>query len=124
MRDAGQDGMNFWLSRGAVVPTIVHLVQQLKQMNSKTSLLKVSVTQVGQSINSRFSKIVKALSLRPISNSNSFSDSLYCVATLLNPKVKLRWIDLLDYAPSLQSTLKHAMMSLALDECELNPSVL
>ena len=42
--------------------------------------------------------------------------------TLLDPKFKLRWIYLLDYAPSLQSKLKHAMMSLVLDECELNPN--
>ena len=106
-----------------VVPAIVHLVHHLKQMNSKTSLLRKLVVQLDQSIKTRFSGIVKRLSLEPISDNDPFSDPLYFVATLLDPKFKLRWIYLLDYAPSLQSKLKHAMMSLVLDECELNPNM-
>ena len=105
-----------------VVPAIVHLVHHLKQMNSKTSLLRKLVVQLDQSIKTRLSGIVKRLSLEPISDNDPFSDPLYFVATLLDPKFKLRWIYLLEYAPSLQSKLKHAMMSLVLDECELNPN--
>ena len=106
-----------------VVPAIVHLVHHLKEMNSKTSLLKKLVGQLEHSINTRFSGIVKRLSLQPISYNDPFSDPLYFFATLLDPKFKLRWISLLDYAPSLQSKLKHALMSLMLDECELNPNM-
>ena len=103
-----------------VVPAIVH---HLKQMNSKTSLLKKLVTQLDRSINSRFSGIVKRLSLHQISVNDPFSDPLYFVAILLDPKFKLRWIYLLDYAPSLQTKMKHAIMSLVLDECELHPNM-
>ena len=106
-----------------VVPAIVHLVHHLKEMNSKTSLLKKLVGQLEHSINTRSSGIVKRLSLQPISYNDPFSDPLYFVATLLDPKFKLRWISLLDYAPSLQSKLKHALMSLMLGECELNPNM-
>ena len=66
---------------------------------------------------------MKRLSLEPSSDSDPFSDPLYFVATILDPKFKLCWIYLLDYAPSLQFKLKHAMMSLVLDECELNPNM-
>ena len=106
-----------------VVPAIVHLVHHLKQMNSKTSLLRKLVVQLDQSIKTCFPGIVKCFSLEPTSDNDPFSDPLYFVAILLDPKFKLRWIYLLDYAPSLQSKLKHAMMSLALDECELNPNM-
>ena len=102
-----------------MVSAIVHLVHHLEQMNSKTSLLKKLVVTLDQSINTRFSEIVKRLSLQPISD----IDPLYFVATLLDPKFKLRWIYLLDYAPSLQSKLKYAMMSLVLEECELNSNM-
>ena len=106
-----------------VVPAIVQLVHHLKQVNSKTSLLRKLVIQLDQSIKTRFSGMVKRLSLEPISDNDPFSDPLYFVATLLDPKFKLRWIYLLDYAPSIQSKAKHAMMSLVLDECELNPNM-
>ena len=106
-----------------VVTAVVHLVHHLKQMNSKTSLLKKLVVQLDQSIKPGFSGIVKRLSLEPIPDNDPFSDPLYFVAMLLDPKFKLRWIYLLDYAPSLLSKLKHAMMSLVLDECELNPNM-
>ena len=66
---------------------------------------------------------MKRLSLQPISNSDPFSDLLCFITILSDPKFKLRWIHLLDYAPSLQSKLKHTMMSLVLDECELNLNV-
>ena len=84
-----------------VVPAIAHLVDHLKQMNSKTSLLRKLVVQLDQSIKTPFSGMMKRLSLEPISDNDPFSDPLYFVATLLDPKFKLRWIYLLDYAPSL-----------------------
>ena len=102
-----------------VVPAIVHLIHHLKQMNSKMSLLKKLVVQLDQPINTRFSRIVERFSLQSISD----NDPLYFVAILLDPKFKLRWIYLLDYVPPLQSKLKHAMMSLVLDECKLIPNV-
>ena len=77
-----------------VVPAIVRLVHHLKQMNSKTSLLR-------KLVKTRFSGMVKRLSLESISDNDPFSDPLYFAATLVNPKFKLRWIYLLDYAPSL-----------------------
>ena len=62
-----------------VVPAIIHLIHHLKRMNSKISLLEKLVVQLDQSINIRFSGIVKRLSLQPIfdNDSLSFSDPLY-----------------------------------------------
>ena len=72
-----------------MVPTIVHMARYLKQMNSETSLLKRLVSQLDQSINAHFSRIVKRLSLQSLSNSDLFSDPLYFAVTLLDPKFKL-----------------------------------
>ena len=40
VRDAGQDGMNFWLSRGALVPTLVnYLVSKILGKIQGTEML-------------------------------------------------------------------------------------
>jgi len=101
-----------------VVPAIVHILSHLKQMKSKVSLLKNLVNQLEQSINSRFAGIVKRLSLQPVLDDDPFNDPLYFVASLLDPKFKFRWIYLMEYTPSNESKIKHAMINLVLDECE------
>jgi hAT family C-terminal dimerisation region len=103
-----------------VVPAIVHILHHLKQMNANVSLLKKLINQLDQSINIRFAGIIKRLLLQPILDSDPFNDPLYFVATLLDPKFKFRWIYLMNYAPSMQSKIKHAMLNLVLDECERN----
>lgn len=103
-----------------VVPAIVHIIHHLKQMNAKASLLKKLITQLDQSINIRFAGIVKRLSMLPVLDSDPFNDPLYFVATLLDPKFKFRWIYLMNYASSMESKIKHAMINLVLDECERN----
>ena len=103
-----------------VVPSIVHVIHHLKQMKTKTSLLKKMITQLDRSINIRFSGIVKRLSMKPINKNDPFNDPLYFVATILDPKFRFRWLSLLDYSQSFESKVKQSLMNLIFDECECN----
>ena len=73
-----------------VAPAIVHIVHHLKQMYLKTLVLKHLASQLDLSINALFPGIIMCLLLQPISDGDPLSDLLYFVATLLDPKFKLR----------------------------------
>lgn len=103
-----------------VVPAVVHIIHHLEQMKGKVSLLKTLITQLEQSMNTRFAGIVKRLSLQQVLDCDPFNDPLYFVATLLDPKFKFHWMYLMDYTAPMESKLKHAMINLVLDECERN----
>jgi hypothetical protein len=103
-----------------VVPSIVHVIHHLKQMNTKTSLLKKLIIQLDRSINTRFSGIVKRLFMKPINKNDPFNDPLYFVTTILDPKFRFRWLSLMNYSHSFESKVKQSLMNLILDECECN----
>ena len=51
----------------------------------------------------RFVGIVKRLFLEPVVDSDPFSDPLYFVATLLDPKFKFCWMYLMNYSQTFDS---------------------
>ena len=103
-----------------IVPSIVHIMDHLKQMSTTVLLLKKLISQLDLSIHTRFAGIVKRLFMKPVAENDPFNDPLYFIATLLDPKFKFRWTYLMSYSQSMESKLKHSMISMVLDECERN----
>lgn len=103
-----------------VVPSIVHIIHHLAQMKMNVLLLDKLLSQLKQSINLRFSGIVKRLSMKPVTNSDPFGDPIYFIATILDPKFRFRWLGLLKLPQSSESKVKQSLLDLILDECELN----
>jgi hypothetical protein len=99
-----------------VVPSIVYVIHHLKQMKTKTSLLKKLINQLDRSINTRFSGILKRSFMKPVIK----NDPLYFVVTILDPKFRFRWLSLMNYSHSFESKVKQSLMNLILDECECN----
>ena len=83
-----------------VVPSIVHILVHLQQMDQKVSLLKKLTAHLDPSVRARFAGIVKRLFLEPVVNSDPFKDPLYFIATLLDPRLKFRWMYSMNYAQS------------------------
>ena len=58
--------------------------------------------------------------MESVNRSDPFNDPLYFVATLLDPKIRFRWLSLMNYPPPFESKVKKSLMNLVLDECECN----
>ena len=103
-----------------VVSSIVHVIHHFKQMKTRKSSLKKLITELDRSINTRFSGIVKGLSMQPANKNDPFNDLLYSVATILDPRFGFRSLSMMDYFQSFESKVKQSLMNLILDECECN----
>jgi hypothetical protein len=57
-------------------------------MKTGTALLTKMITQLDQSINKRFSGILKNLSMKLVNKHDPFNDPLYFIATVLDPNFK------------------------------------
>ena len=103
-----------------VVPSVVHIIHHLKQIKTKISLLKKMIIQLDRSINTRFSGIMKRLSMKSINKNDPFNDPLYFTAAILDPKFRFRWLSLMNYSQTFESKVKQSLINLVLDECEYN----
>ena len=83
-----------------VVPSIVHILVHLQQMDQSVSLLKKLTAHLDRLARASFAGIVKRLFLEPVVNSDPFNDRLYFIATLLDPKFKLRLMYSMNYTKS------------------------
>ena len=83
-----------------VVPSIVHILVHLQQMDQSVSLLKKLTAHLDRSARARFAGIVKRLFLEPVVDSDPFNDPLYFIATLFDPKFKFRWMYSMNHTQS------------------------
>ena len=103
-----------------VVPSIVHVIDYLKNIKPHTSVLKKMCMQFEQSINKRFIGIVKRLSQQNVDTDDPFSDPIYFVCTVFDPKFKFYGLSHMDYKPIAESQTKQSSIQMILDECDQN----
>jgi hypothetical protein len=103
-----------------VVPSVVHVIDHLKNVKPNISLLKKMCIQLEQSINKRFAGIVKRLSQEIVFTDDPFSDPIYFVCAVLDPEFKLYWLSQMNYKPVIESQMKQSLIQMILDECEQN----
>ena len=103
-----------------VVPSVVHLIDHLKNMKPHVSFLKNLCLQLEQSIHKRFSGIIKRLNQEPVSINDGFSDPIYFICTILDPSFKFYWISQLNLQSTMNVQLKQSLIQILLDECQLN----
>lgn len=101
-----------------VVPSVVHLIEQLKIIAPNVSFLKRMCLQLEKSINKRFSGIVKRLSQEYVSSDDPFSDPIYFVSAVLDPEFKFYWINQMNYRPTIESQIKQTLIELVMAECK------
>jgi hypothetical protein len=106
-----------------VVPSIVHLIDHLNKIKPHLHFLKKLSTQLDQSIEKRFSGIVKRLLQKTIFDEDPFSDPVYFVSTILDPQFKFFWLSQMHYKPAVEARMKQSLIQLLLDQCEMNNSL-
>ncbi|CAF3674809.1 unnamed protein product [Rotaria socialis] len=90
-----------------VVPSVVHIIDHLKNIKSNISFLKKMCLQLEQATNERFSSIVKRLSQQIVYKDDPFSDPIYFVCTVLDPEFNFFWLIQMNYTPILESVTAH-----------------
>lgn len=105
-----------------IVPSVVHVIDHLKSMKSQVSLMKSLCEQLQQSIDKRFSGIVKRLNQQSVYMDDPFSDPIYFVCTILDPEFKFYWLNQMNYKPITESKMRQSLIQLILNECEQNTS--
>jgi hypothetical protein len=106
-----------------VVPSVVHIIDHLKNIKPCVTFLKKICIELEQSINRRFSGIVKRLSQQIVSIDDPFSDPIYFVCTVLDPEFKFYWLSQMNYKPAVESQIKQSLIQMIIDECEQNIDV-
>ena len=76
-----------------VVLSIVHLVDHLNKIKPQLAFLKKLCTQLHQSIEKRFSGIIKRLMQKTLADTDPFSDPVYFVSSFLDPQCNLFWLN-------------------------------
>jgi len=103
-----------------VVPSIVHIIDHLKNVKSRMSLLTKTREQLEQSINKRFAGIVKRLYQQNICPNDPFADPIYFICAVLDPEFKFYWLRQIKYKLNLEFQIKQSLIQMILNECEQN----
>lgn len=106
-----------------VVPSLVHIIDHLKNIKSSVLVLKNICIELEQAINRRFSGIVKRLSQQIVSIDDPFSSPIYFICTVLDPEFKFYWLRQMNYKPTVESQMKQFLIQLLIEECERNIDV-
>ena len=106
-----------------VVPSIVHLVDHLNNMKTQLAFLKKLCLQLHQSIEKRFSGIIKRLMQKTMSDTDPFSDPVYFVSTILDPQFELFCLSQMHYKPVTESKVKQSLLQLVLEQFEISDSL-
>ena len=101
-----------------VVPSIVHLLDHLNAMKSSVTHLNKLISQLEPAINKRFAGIVSYLLQQPVSDDEPYSDPIYFVTSVLNPRFKLYWLQQMKYNPAVEPRMKQLLIQTVLKECE------
>lgn len=101
-----------------VVPSVVHIIDHLKNIKPHVTFLKKMRIQLEQAINKRFSGIIKFLSQQLVSTKDPFSDPIYFICAVLDPEFKFLWLNQMNYKPTIEAQIKQSLIQLILDECE------
>ncbi|CAM4844568.1 unnamed protein product, partial [Rotaria magnacalcarata] len=101
-----------------VVPSIVHLIDHLKNIRVRVSLLTKICERLEQSINERFAGIVKRFDQKDICSNDPFSDPIYFICAVLDPEFKFYWLRQLRLKVQVESEIKQSIIQMVLNECE------
>lgn len=101
-----------------VAPSIVHLIDHLKNTKPRMSLLMKTCEQLEQSINKRFAGIIKRLSQQSICVDDPFSDSIYFIGAILDPEFKLYWLSQVNYKTNVEAEVRQSLIQMVLHQCE------
>lgn len=99
-----------------VVPSIVHLINHLRNFQEKNTNCFKFVQQLQSSIDKRFTGIIHHLKLIDVHENDPFHDRLYFMATVLDPAFKFYWIHELDVDITVQAQLKHDIVQMIINE--------
>ncbi|CAF1579247.1 unnamed protein product, partial [Didymodactylos carnosus] len=103
-----------------VVPSVVHIIDHLKNTKPNISFLKKTCIQLEQSINKRFAGIIKRLSQQIVLSNDPFSDPIYFVCAVLDPQFKLYWFSQMSYTATVETQMKQTLIQMIMDKCEQN----
>ncbi|CAF1410431.1 unnamed protein product [Adineta ricciae] len=106
-----------------VVPSIVHIIDHLKNIKPNIQFLKKMCTQLETSVHTRFAGITKRLTQQIVSTDDPFSDPLYFVSAVLDPEFKFYWLGQMDYKPAVETQMKQLLIQLILNECDTNDNI-
>ncbi|CAF2979241.1 unnamed protein product [Rotaria sp. Silwood2] len=99
-----------------VVPSIVHLVTHLRDINEDISFCGKLVQQLQASIETRFSGIINRLNQVDVINNDHYGDPLYFIAAFLDPSFKFYWIRDLQLGVQMENRLKQNIIQLIINE--------
>lgn len=104
------------VSASLVVPSISHLLCHLSEIKGNVRLCLKLIDQLQTSIETRFAGIVNRLKQRPVQVDDPFNDSLFFMATVLDPQFRFYWLRDLKVAANEENRLKHIIIQLIIDE--------
>ena len=99
-----------------VVPSVVHLISHLRDIKGEISFCTKLVQQLQTSINVRFSGITDRLYRIDSAEDAPYSDSLYFIASVLDPQFKFHWMRDLKLPVQSENRLKQDIIQLIIDE--------
>ena len=101
-----------------VVPSVVHIIDHLRNIKIHVSFLKTMCVQLEESINRRFAGIVKRLSQQNVETKDPYSDPIYFVCAVLDLEFKFHWLTQMNYKPTMESQMKQTLVQMILHECD------
>ncbi|CAF3045088.1 unnamed protein product [Rotaria sp. Silwood2] len=99
-----------------VVPSIVHLISHLRDINPDISLCLKLVQQLEESITTHFSGIINRLNLVDVVDNSAYGDPIYFIAAVLDPSLKFLWIRDLKLPVPIENRLKQHIIELIINE--------
>lgn len=99
-----------------VVPSVVHLISHLRDIKGEISFCTKLVQQLQASINVRFAGITDRLYRIDSAEDAPYRDSLYFIASVLDPQFKFHWVRDLKLPVQSENYLKQDIIRLIIDE--------
>ncbi|CAF3013263.1 unnamed protein product [Rotaria sp. Silwood2] len=99
-----------------VVPAIVHLMVQLRDLKEHVVFDAKLVQQLQLSIEKRFAGIVNRINQLNIEENDPFNDPVYFIATVLDPSFKFFWLRGLKLSTNAENRLEQDVIQLIIDE--------
>jgi hypothetical protein len=99
-----------------VVPSVVHLISHLRDIKAEISFCTKLVQQLQTSINVRFAGITDRLYRIDSAEDAPYRDSLYFIASVLDPQFKFHWVRDLKLPVQSENHLKQDIIQLIIDE--------
>jgi hypothetical protein len=107
---------NSAVTASLVVPSIVYLIAYLHDIKDDVLHSGKLIQQLQESIETRFSGIIRRLNQSDAIDNDHFSDPLYFITAVLDPMFKVFWIKYLKLSARMENHLKQNINQMLIDE--------